>query len=142
MEVYGNSWPNSIKIEKLDRFFVFWKNCWFFVKIVIFGQKVPFFGENTHFDLILGVGVKMAYLQNYMNTLFSEAILHAETGSKKKFLISGIFGRLPDKKLTGPYFLPKFKPKTSKIKPMTAKGAQSINNVHEWLNIAKTNIRN
>ena len=41
--VYGNSWPNSIKIERLDRFFVFWKNCWFFVKIVIFGQKVPFF---------------------------------------------------------------------------------------------------
>ena len=51
--VYGNSWPNSIKIERLDRFFVFWKNCWFFVKIVIFGQKVQFFGENTHFDLIL-----------------------------------------------------------------------------------------
>ena len=41
--VYGNSWPNSIKIERLDRFFVFWKNCWFFVKIVIFGQKVQFF---------------------------------------------------------------------------------------------------
>ena len=41
--VYGNSRPNSIKIERLDRFFVFWKNCWFFVKIVIFGQKVPFF---------------------------------------------------------------------------------------------------
>ena len=27
----------------------------------------------------------MAYLQNYMKTLFSEAILHAETGSKKNF---------------------------------------------------------
>ena len=47
--VYGNSWPNSIKIERLDRFFVFWKNCSFFVKIVIFGQKVQFFWSKYSF---------------------------------------------------------------------------------------------
>ena len=54
--------------------------------------------------LLLGVGVKMAYLQNYMNTLFSEAILHTKTGSKKNFWFRAFLGDYRTKNWPDPIF--------------------------------------